>query len=209
MTDGADIKARMNLYLAHKKFKPSWVEKHAMLGNGYLRNTAGGYTATKLCDLLRVCSDLNLNWLITGVGEMLLTTDGKVSAQVTHFAGDQIHQEQSDGGGPQYGKVGTVVSSETTESFFCRHNSVELVTELDINEAPEMAKPLVRSIQSHTKDLENLERKFAELEKRYLEISDDNKDLQKKLYEAKNETIETMNRLYQAVSKTVECRSEK
>jgi hypothetical protein len=68
---------RLFTYFESKGIKPTRLEKEIGLSNGYLGNTKrrGGDLGTGILQkIVDYCSDLNLNWLLTGKGSMLLST---------------------------------------------------------------------------------------------------------------------------------------
>lgn len=81
------IKIRLSEFLKHKQIKFAEMERMSGLSNGYLRNSNGVIGATKLRDILNVCPDLNVNWLLTGNGPMLIE-DGRFINQNLHLSGD-------------------------------------------------------------------------------------------------------------------------
>lgn len=197
MTDGAAIKQRMDKYLSYKGYKYGWVEKQAQLGNGYLRNTAGGYTATKLAELVKVCKDLNINWLITGNGSMLLVdalpvTDG----DTTTYNGDHIEQNQAPGGGLQVGKVNRLDYDPNRRSFFDSFNTIEVIEAIDLDSVPKKYLPLIRDIQSRKALIEELKNELDETKKKHQDERDkveekeaEIRNLNRQLNEAKDRLI--------------------
>lgn len=78
MPDIKSISQRIKEYRDSKKFKKSEFDALCGLSNGYL-NSVSSPSAEKLEAILRVCSDLNREWVITGVGPMLKPTVYKES----------------------------------------------------------------------------------------------------------------------------------
>lgn len=76
--DAPAIKQRLVEYLKFKKMKMAQLEKKAGLANAYLRNSNGAIGAPKLRDILHACPDLDANWLLTGLGEMIKSNGGDV-----------------------------------------------------------------------------------------------------------------------------------
>lgn len=74
MPDIKTVSQRIKEYRDSKKFKKSEFDALCGLSNGYL-NSVSSPSAEKLEAILRVCSDLNREWVITGVGPMLKPTD--------------------------------------------------------------------------------------------------------------------------------------
>jgi phage repressor protein C with HTH and peptisase S24 domain len=70
MPDNKTISERIKEYRDSKKIKKTHFEALCGLSNGYL-NSVSSPSAEKLEAILRVCSDLNREWVITGVGEMI------------------------------------------------------------------------------------------------------------------------------------------
>lgn len=66
-----DIKNRIYEYLRIAKMTPAEFERNTGLSNGYLRNIKNSIGVDKISNIVSVYPDLNLEWLITGNGEML------------------------------------------------------------------------------------------------------------------------------------------
>lgn len=77
------IKERLTQYLKTKGIRMAKLERLAGLSNGYLRNSNGAIGAPKLRDILLACGDLDANWLLTGIGEMLKRQPGGDSLTMT------------------------------------------------------------------------------------------------------------------------------
>lgn len=181
MTDGSEIKERMTQYLEYKGYKPGWVEKHAILGNGYLRNTAGGYTATKLSSLKTVCTDLNLNWLITGMGDMI-----EVQTQ------ELYNFHQAPDGGPQIGKVDKVEYASERRNFFDSISSVDTLESVDLKRVPKKYQELVASIKNRRNEEDELRERIKQLKDELRSLEEENRNLHRELVDAKNQTIELL-----------------
>ena len=70
MPDNKTISERIKEYRDSKKFKKSQFDALCGLSNGYL-NSVSSPSAEKLEAIIRVCSDLNREWVLTGKGPML------------------------------------------------------------------------------------------------------------------------------------------
>lgn len=84
-----DIKNRIYEYLRIVKMTPAEFERNTGLSNGYLRNIKNSIGVDKISNIVSVYPDLNLEWLITGNGEMLKsnhTSSTTSSAQVQILA---------------------------------------------------------------------------------------------------------------------------
>lgn len=66
-----DIKDRIKEYISLKKITPAEFERNSSLSNGYMKNLKSSIGADKLNGIVSYYSDLNIDWLITGKGEML------------------------------------------------------------------------------------------------------------------------------------------
>nr|DAV29475.1 MAG TPA: Repressor protein CI [Caudoviricetes sp.] len=80
-----DIKNRIYEYLRIVKMTPAEFERNTGLSNGYLRNIKNSIGVDKISNIVSVYPDLNIEWLITGNGEMLKsnhTSSTTSSAQV-------------------------------------------------------------------------------------------------------------------------------
>ena len=70
MPDNKTISERIKEYRDSKKFKKSQFDALCGLSNGYL-NSVSSPGAEKLEAIIRACSDLNREWVLTGKGPML------------------------------------------------------------------------------------------------------------------------------------------
>lgn len=65
------VKDRLNEYLKSKNIKKSHFEKSINVSNGYINSLSGSPSANKINDISKVYNDLNIEWLLTGEGEMI------------------------------------------------------------------------------------------------------------------------------------------
>lgn len=75
------IKKRLLAYLKKVGVKMAQLERDAGLANAYLRNSNGAIGAEKLRDIKYALPKLNVNWLLTGQGEMEECTETKKNEQ--------------------------------------------------------------------------------------------------------------------------------
>lgn len=66
-----DIKERIKEYMSLKKITPAEFERNSSLSNGYMKNLKSSIGADKLNGIVTHYTDLNIDWLITGKGDML------------------------------------------------------------------------------------------------------------------------------------------
>ena len=79
-----DIKSRIYDFLQFSKITPAEFERKTGLSNGYLNNIKNTVGADKVNKIILAYPSLNLEWLITGKGEMLKSSkDPLVTAIVT------------------------------------------------------------------------------------------------------------------------------
>ena len=69
------VKERLIHYLKYKNIGQNKFEKIAGISNGYISNTKGNIGSNILTKILDVAPDLNKDWLLTGEGEMLNSTE--------------------------------------------------------------------------------------------------------------------------------------
>ncbi len=81
-------KDRLLLYLKSKKIGQSKCEEMAGISRGYIANNKGNIGATILNRLSSAFPDLNIDWLVNGIGEML--TDGTDCTDVSAHGGNVI-----------------------------------------------------------------------------------------------------------------------
>lgn len=65
------VKNRLNEYLKFKNIRKSHFEKSINVSNGYINSLSGSPSANKINDISKVYNDLNIEWLLTGEGEMI------------------------------------------------------------------------------------------------------------------------------------------
>lgn len=71
MSENQTIKDRLLEYIEYIGVGQAKFEKMCGLSNGYINNIKGNFSAKKIEDILKTCTDLNRLWLLTGEGEML------------------------------------------------------------------------------------------------------------------------------------------
>lgn len=78
MTD-LGIKTRMLAFIEYKKLSIAAFERENGLSNGYIKNIRKGIRTDILENILRKNPELNRDWLLNGVGEML---NGNISQEI-------------------------------------------------------------------------------------------------------------------------------
>lgn len=73
------LKERVEEYCKHARIRISAFERHAGLSNGYFNQVKKEPSPSKLSQIETAFPDLNTDWLLTGKGFMLKTTDQPVS----------------------------------------------------------------------------------------------------------------------------------
>lgn len=165
MVAGKEIKERMLQFINWKGITPGWLEKQARLGNGYLRNSSGGFTAVKLAEIVAICPELNLNWLVTGVGTMTLNN-------MNIHSGDNIQQNQTGNDNLAIGKIGEVVYDPTKKSFFDTVDSLVKLKDVDIEKVPYKYRGLVLEIKETYDLLETKNDEIKGLNAKLQEVRD-------------------------------------
>lgn len=66
------VKDRLVAFIKHKGLSQSRFEKSVGLSNGFVNNISKGIGADKLQRILCVYPDLNSDWLLNGVGDMVI-----------------------------------------------------------------------------------------------------------------------------------------
>ena len=74
------VKQRLVLYLKEKGIGQKKFEMSAGLSNGYINNLKNTPSASMLPKILGACPDINREWLLTGVGDMLVRDDSEEQA---------------------------------------------------------------------------------------------------------------------------------
>lgn len=80
MPDTHSVSGRLRLYIAAKSLSARRFEALCGLANGYTR-TAKSVGTDKLQAIKRACPDININWLVLGVGPMLEPFAGAATIQ--------------------------------------------------------------------------------------------------------------------------------
>ena len=96
-----EIKDRMLAYIKHKGIRPAEFERNAGLSNAYVQNLKNSIGADKLKSIASYYTDLNLEWLITGEGEMLKLPSSTESPATINSHNANSHNANShinDGG---------------------------------------------------------------------------------------------------------------
>lgn len=69
------VKDRLVAFIKHKGLSQSRFEKSVGLSNGFVNNISKGIGADKLQRILCVYPDLNSDWLLNGVGDMVISKE--------------------------------------------------------------------------------------------------------------------------------------
>ncbi len=83
---------RLKLYTAYLQTTPRAFEKSIGASNGFFRSISKGIGADKYLEISRRYPDLNIDWLLTGEGEMLKHAGNNVLENSGNIKGD-IHQQ--------------------------------------------------------------------------------------------------------------------
>lgn len=67
------VKQRLEEFIEYKNLSCCYFEKLCHLGNGYVKKIRDSITIDKLIAIVTTFPELNANWLIAGIGPMLLT----------------------------------------------------------------------------------------------------------------------------------------
>lgn len=73
------VRDRLKAYLKHKKISQSAFAESIDVSAGYVNAISKGIGTDKMSIIRAVYQDLNIDWLLTGKGSMLKTTDQSVS----------------------------------------------------------------------------------------------------------------------------------
>ena len=69
------IRTRLHIFLKYKGIKPYALELALKIGNGLLSKKEGSFGVNILEKLYNYYPDLNIDWLVTGRGEMIINTE--------------------------------------------------------------------------------------------------------------------------------------
>lgn len=78
------IKDRIKSYIAHKEISQREFERRIKKSNGYVNNIVNTISADVINDISKEFDDLNINWLITGEGDMLKENVGETSLEIVY-----------------------------------------------------------------------------------------------------------------------------
>lgn len=92
MAENQTVKSRLLLYIAHRGIGQGRFERECGLANGYVNNIRRSISPEKLQKIALCCRDLDVNWLMTGEGEMLKSSQAGTTVTVNtsrhHVSGD-------------------------------------------------------------------------------------------------------------------------
>lgn len=91
MSDTLTIAERIKLYRDSKGYGKGEFEKLCSLSNGYL-NSISTPSASKLEDILNACQDLSREWVLNGIGEMLITVDPEENQPTKHEEKNEVNE---------------------------------------------------------------------------------------------------------------------
>lgn len=114
------MKERLLAFIEKKRISKSEFERRSGLSNGYVKNIGDSIGSKILENILKAYPDLNRDWLLTGEGEMLKTTQsvGDISnsnVSGVNVNGKEIHISSMEA----YSTLLKIVESnlKTTEKF--------------------------------------------------------------------------------------------
>lgn len=87
-----DVRERILRFVDHKGLSKARFERECGLSNGYLKNIRKSISVDKLELILRAYPELNRDWLLAGVGEMLNTPSTNNTINVSGNNNGNIHQ---------------------------------------------------------------------------------------------------------------------
>jgi hypothetical protein len=91
-----DAKEKILQFIKEKGLTNAEFERNSKLSNGYVNNLKGSIGTDKISQIVSYYSDLNLEWLITGKGEMLkpatVTVSGDVNSVIASNVVGEINQ---------------------------------------------------------------------------------------------------------------------
>ena len=91
------VKDRLNEYLKSKNIRKSHFEKSINVSNGYINSLSGSPSANKINDISKVYNDLNIEWLLTGEGEMIKMEGKSLDSNYAKIDGKwQVVQEEPE-----------------------------------------------------------------------------------------------------------------
>lgn len=80
------VKQRLITFIKHKGLSQAKFEKAIGVSNGFVNNISKGIGADKLQRIINVFPEVNTDWLITGVGDMLVEASLKSKAPTSKAA---------------------------------------------------------------------------------------------------------------------------
>jgi hypothetical protein len=76
------LKERINQFIDYKKISRSEFERRCGLSNGYTRNIKENLGSQKANDILNAYPEINRVWLLTGEGQMLISSAPSINQEV-------------------------------------------------------------------------------------------------------------------------------
>lgn len=167
--DAPAIKQRLVEYLKFKKLKMAQLEKKAGLANAYLRNSNGAIGAPKLRDILHACPDLDANWLLTGMGEMLKSVGGDV---------------QNISGSNAKGVLkGNMTINETDEMLALTNITIDNIDNIDLTQVPQCLTQFLSDVRQLKREHDALITDFEEAKNKSIRLEEKCDELTKELLE--------------------------
>lgn len=81
MADFQNQKERLKTFISSKNLTNAAFEKSLGLSNGYINSMRKGLGYDKLEQLSNLYTDLNMGWLLTGEGEMLISSTSNITSE--------------------------------------------------------------------------------------------------------------------------------
>lgn len=94
---GMNVKERLKKYLTHKNLKINYFEKSIGASNSFVNNIRVSISPDKLENIANNYKDLNISWLLTGEGEMILMEGKSLDGNYKVPKKDTVTQVSHDG----------------------------------------------------------------------------------------------------------------
>ena len=175
LEDATAIKSRLMKYLKSKRIKLAQLERKAGLANAYLRNSNGAIGATKLREILLVCTDLNANWLLTGEGQML-KSDGQEIQNVNGQNAKAVYK-------------GNMTVNEKEELESIPRITIQNIEGIDSSTLPDGLANFIDEVKELKNESVSLESALKSLKEKYETLLEKYEEKSESLDKAKDELI--------------------
>lgn len=178
-----DMKERISAFLSHLNIGQVKFAEKIGVSRGYVNNMTNNPTQRIINKMLEAYPDLNINWLLTGEGQMLNTGNINVSGRDNIGVGNNnsIHQSISGNNNNTAGGHNVVINGNGDKKIIRQDEK-----EIEINRWENAERMLLQKIAGMETDIARLEA----------------------IIDAKDETINVQSKMLDSLNKTIEAKDE-